>query len=98
MIEDQDWHPADIKCALHKKGVTLRKLSLDNGYLDRNSLSKALRRPWPKAEGIIAAALGTSPETLWPSRYDHRRPLRGIGGKPSHKPKPEYLSQPVSAT
>lgn len=98
MTEDQDWHPADIKCALHKKGLTLRQLSLDNGYKNHNSVAKAFQRPWPKAERIIAKALEVDPEKLWPSRYDHRRPHRGIGGKPSHKPKAEYPGQGVSAT
>ncbi len=98
MIENQDWHPADIKCALHKKGLTLRKLSKDNGYKNQNSVAKAFQQPWPKAERIIAKALEVEPEVLWPSRYDHRRPKRGIGGKPCHKAKTEYPCQGVSAT
>jgi Ner family transcriptional regulator len=30
----------------------------------------ALRRPWPKAEKIIADYIGTTPQAIWPSRYN----------------------------
>ena len=96
--QDQDWKPIDIKYALHKKGLSLRKLSRDNGYQNPNSVCKAFQKPWPKAEGIIAKALGVKPEIIWPSRYDGRRPKRGIGGKPCHKATPEYPKQPPLAT
>lgn len=80
----QDWHPADIKAALEKKGWSLRRLSQHNGY-NPNMLKAALARPYPNAERLIAGAIGVSPETIWPSRYDERRPKRGIGGAPTHK-------------
>lgn len=63
-----DWHPADIVAALSKRGTSLRKLSSDRGYA-AGSLRKALRHPWPKAEAMIAEALGVHPAVLWPSRY-----------------------------
>ncbi|MFA9461438.1 helix-turn-helix domain-containing protein [Thiohalorhabdus sp. Cl-TMA] len=63
-----DWEPADIVAALHKAGWSLRRLSFASGY-DSNALKHALRRPYPKAERIIAEAIGQRPETLWPSRY-----------------------------
>jgi Ner family transcriptional regulator len=80
----QDWHPADIKAALEKKGWSLRRLSQHHGY-SPDMVKTALVRPYPNAERIIAQALGLAPETIWPSRYDERRPLRGIGGAPTHK-------------
>ena len=66
-----DWHRADIVAALHKKGWSLRKLSQEVG-LSAGALNNALDRPWPKAERIIAAAIGEAPETIWPSRYEKR--------------------------
>jgi len=63
-----DWHPADIVAALSKRGTSLRKLSAERGYA-AGSLRKALRHPWPKAEAVIAEALGVHPAVLWPSRY-----------------------------
>lgn len=63
-----DWHPADIVAALSKRGTSLRKLSAERGYA-AGSLRKALRSPWPKAEAVIAEALGVHPAVLWPSRY-----------------------------
>lgn len=80
----QDWHVADIKAALEKAGWTLRKLSSHHG-LSPNSIRMALYHPWPRAERIIASAIGETPERIWPTRYDYAtRPRRGVGGKPTH--------------
>ena len=66
-----DWHRSDIVAALHKAGWSLRRLSQQAG-LSAGALNNALDRPWPKAERIIAAAIGEAPETIWPSRYEKR--------------------------
>lgn len=64
----QDWHRADIRAELEKRGTSLRKLSREAG-LSENTLRNALDRKWPKGEKIISDAIGVSPETIWPSRY-----------------------------
>jgi Ner family transcriptional regulator len=71
-----DWHRADIVAALRKAGWSLRKLSAHHGYASANTLAKALDRPWPKGERLIAEAIGIDPEKVWPSRYqkDNTRP------------------------
>ncbi len=71
----EDWHRADIVCALRKAGWSLRQLSLHHGY-DAGSLRKALASRWPHAERLIAEAIGVRPEQIWPTRYgsDGRRP------------------------
>lgn len=66
-----DWHPADVVAALHKKGLSLNKLSLENGYCTR-TLSWALYRHYPRAEQIVASALGLKPQKIWPSRYGRK--------------------------
>lgn len=71
-----DRHPRDVVAALHKLGWSLRQLAAEAGYSNPNSLAKALHKPYPKAERIIAAALDEAPHTIWPSRY-------GRDGKPS---------------
>jgi len=63
-----DWHRADIKAALEKKGWSLRRLSIKHGY-GAGSIKLALRLPWPKAEKLIAAAISVKPQQIWPSRY-----------------------------
>lgn len=63
-----DWHRADIVAALHKRGVSLAQLSRLHGLSSR-TLNNALERSYPKAERLIAQALGTSPDIIWPSRY-----------------------------
>lgn len=64
-----DWHPADIKAALEKAGWSLRRLSLHHGYADASTLKVALHRKYPKAQRLIAEAIGEDPATIWPSRY-----------------------------
>ncbi|EPI9148630.1 helix-turn-helix domain-containing protein [Salmonella enterica subsp. enterica] len=63
-----DLHRAWIVAALHSKGITLAQLSRDNG-LGTRTLNNAFVRPYPKAERIIAAAIGCEPADVWPSRY-----------------------------
>ena len=63
-----DWHDADIIAGLKKAGTNMSALSVANGYT-RNGLRKALYRKYPKAERIIAGAIGVNPEDIWPSRY-----------------------------
>lgn len=73
----EDWHPADICAAVRKAGWSLRRLSTAYGYVPQR-LAVALSRPDPQGERLIAAALGTRPEVIWPSRYDrHGQPNRG---------------------
>ena len=80
----EDWHRVDIKAALEKAGYSLRQLSLQHGYAP-GSLKATLDTPWPRAERIIAEAIGVSPSVIWPSRYDadgkpkSGRNQRGIG-------------------
>lgn len=69
--KDQDWHRADIRAELEKRGTSLRKLSREAG-LSENTLRNALDRKWPKGERIIADAIGVSPKTIWPSRYKNK--------------------------
>ena len=82
--EQQDWHRADIKAALEKAGWSLRKLALAHGY-SPGALRNPLNAPWPKGERIIANALGTTAQAIWPSRYHDDgtaksgRNERGIG-------------------
>lgn len=65
-----DWHPADVKAALEKRGVSLRQLALRHGY---SHFQRVLTTHWWAAEQIVAAALDTKPEAIWPSRYERPR-------------------------
>lgn len=66
----QDWHPAHVVAALRIAGWSLRKLSAHHG-LSPTALKNALVKPWPKAERLIAEAIGeVKPWQLWPSRYN----------------------------
>ncbi|KLU16113.1 MULTISPECIES: helix-turn-helix domain-containing protein [Xenorhabdus] len=67
----QDWHPAEIICALRKRGTTLAALSRESG-LSSSTLANTLSRPWPKGEFIIATCLEMEPAEIWPSRYFDR--------------------------
>ncbi len=67
----EDMHRADIVAALHKRKISLRQLSIQNG-MAANTLNNALDRPWPKGEEIIANALGLTPQDIWPVRCANR--------------------------
>lgn len=76
-----DWHPALIVAELRIHGTSLRKLAKANN-LYPTALSVALQRPWLKAEGIIAAAIGVAPKQIWPTRYAKRDAKRARCQKP----------------
>ncbi len=67
-----DWDKADIKHALEKKGWNILQLAKASGYSNASALRKAFDSSYPKAERIIATAIGVTPETIWPSRYEKR--------------------------
>lgn len=69
-MQPKDWHPADVKAALEKKGVSLRKLAKTHGY---SHFQRVLTTHWWAAEQIVAAALGLRAEEIWPSRYEVSR-------------------------
>lgn len=79
----KDWHPADIIAALHKRGTSLAKLSREAG-LASSTLANTLRRRWPKGEKLIATALDTQPDEIWPDRYadPHRRKTKKMRSPP----------------
>lgn len=68
-INNMDWHRADVIAALKKKGISLASLSREAG-LNSRTLNNALDRRYPKAERIIANAIGVKPNDIWPSRYE----------------------------
>ena len=61
-------HPEDIRAEIKKRDKSPTALAEENGY-DRTAVARALSRPWPAVEQIIADFLGTTPSTLWPDRY-----------------------------
>lgn len=74
----KDWHRADIKAALEKRGWTLRRLSQARGMAP-TYLANALDRPVPRGEAIIAEVIGVPAQQIWPSRYEaDGSPRRGL--------------------
>ncbi|RUS65994.1 hypothetical protein CUZ56_02350 [Saezia sanguinis] len=69
-----DWHRADIIAALKKRDTSLAALSRSSG-LASATLANALYRHWPKGEQIIARALETTPQHIWPSRYPKKEKI-----------------------
>lgn len=69
MTERKDWHNADIKAALAKKGWSIARLSRAAGYSSPTTMSRALQEPWLLGERTIAHAIGVKPSDIWPSRY-----------------------------
>lgn len=90
----QDWHPADITAALRKAGWSYSQLALAHGYASKSALCNALKGPYPKAERIIARAIGVEhPMQIWPSRYDASgQPCRRKGFAPIRPDKVHAVS------
>jgi Ner family transcriptional regulator len=65
----KNWHPADIKAALAKRGYSLTRIAVENGYTV-TSPSQVFIKPWPAMEEIMANIIGFPPQSIWPSRYD----------------------------
>jgi Ner family transcriptional regulator len=59
-------HPADVIAALRKRGTSLRRIAMENGY---SHIQRVLTSPWLAAEQLVAKALDKRPEEVWPSRY-----------------------------
>jgi putative transcriptional regulator, nlp len=76
----QDWHPADIKAALEKRGWTLRALAAYHGIRGAGTLSHTFLRSYPRNEQRIADAIGVPVQEIWPSRYnpDGTKKPRGL--------------------
>ena len=68
-LKNSDWHAIDVVAAVRKTGNSIQRLSRLNG-LAPDSLRACLYKPYPHFERIIAAYLGITPQTIWPSRYN----------------------------
>jgi lambda repressor-like predicted transcriptional regulator len=66
----EDWHPADIKAALNKAGMTLAGIAQAYELKSSSALSHTFTRSYPLNEKRIADALGIHPMVIWPSRYN----------------------------
>ena len=87
MININDSHRnATIRYELALRGLTFKKISKDAGA-PLTTAAKALYIPFPKAEKIVADALDTTPQALWPDRFDEngkrkrKKPGRKAGSK-----------------
>ncbi|EPL8341608.1 MULTISPECIES: helix-turn-helix domain-containing protein [Morganellaceae] len=71
-VKQSDWHPADIKAEISKRGFTFRDLSIAAGYAP-DSLKGVLRTPSVPYEKVISDVIGVPAEEIWPSRYELRK-------------------------
>lgn len=98
LTETGDWHSAVIIARLRIAGWSLRGLAVHHGYVS-GQLSAAISRPWPKGEGLIAAAIGVAPETIWPSRYAKRAERQARrAANPYRRARPAPVKQPLPST
>jgi len=75
-VKRVDWHSADIKAALNKKGWSFARIAREYGYAV-NSPNQVLRSQWASMEEIITRIIGVRPWQIWPSRYNQNgEPLK----------------------
>lgn len=93
----QDWHRADIVAGLRKAGWSVRRLAKHHGYASHGALTVALARPFPKAQRLIAEAIGVAPEQIWPSRYERKACAAGCTCAPADSsPDTHFLTRQSS--
>jgi Ner family transcriptional regulator len=79
-----------VKNRLFAAGLSLA--SIDRRFrLARGTAGTSLREPNEAGEAAIAAALGTEPHLLWPSRYDSE------GNRYEPQPRENYERVPTMA-
>jgi Ner family transcriptional regulator len=76
MRQAAGWHRADIVAALHKRGMSLRRLALQHGR-GESTLRSALHVPRSPSNRIIAEFLGVPIHELWPAWFDRHGRLKG---------------------
>lgn len=94
---NKDWLWKEVLLALHKRGWSLRQVGLAEGYPDGSALGEAARRPYPKAEALLAAYAGIEhPKVIWPSRYNaDGTPNRKFGPAPMRGQRPRKATTPI---
>jgi len=88
MAKAKGWHKSDIKAALEKRCLTLSNLDKANG-LPEGTCSAALRKPHPKGEAAISAALDVHPMVLWPARYNADGTRKRPQPAANYRPRPQ---------
>ncbi|OGT19266.1 MAG: Nlp family transcriptional regulator [Gallionellales bacterium RIFOXYB12_FULL_54_9] len=76
---NEDWHPADVKAAIHKAGMTLAGIARAYGLNTSSTLSQTFTRSYPLNEKRIADAIGVHPMVIWPSRYNEDGSIKPRG-------------------
>jgi len=67
-MKRRDWHWADVKAALERRGESVASVARTHG-LHRATLCMAKTRWSPRAQLLLAQALRMRPEQIWPQRY-----------------------------
>lgn len=62
------WSPARIKSELMMRGTNLSKIAVQND-LSESACRKALIKPFPRAEQVIANELGVDVKEIFSDRY-----------------------------
>lgn len=96
MAKDKDWHPADIRAALQKRGWSFVSVDIAHA-LPRGTASKATVYPHIRGEEAIAQVLGLHPRLVWPSRYAASGERLQPQPADNYKPGPRLVSRQKSA-
>lgn len=90
--KDKDWHPADIRAALEKRGWSFARVDRRHALLE-GMARKAAVYPHQRGEEAIAKVLGIHPQLIWTTRYaangDRHRPQPAE----NYKPQPRLVSR-----
>ncbi|MGY6246653.1 helix-turn-helix domain-containing protein [Bosea thiooxidans] len=78
---DKNWTRQEILHALRLKGTTAAAVAEKAG-ISRFTIYGGLGAPYPKAQKLIADALGKSRQDIWPEFYDENGLRTGLLNSP----------------
>lgn len=79
-----NWSKQKILFRLREAGTTAAALAEKAGC-SRQNFYGALERPYPKVQGIVAAALGVERQEIWPEFYDESGRRRLLAAAPAYR-------------
>lgn len=83
------WSWNRVVYELRERGLSVAEVARQAGFSTIGSRSVQTKR-WPRMQAAIAKALGVSPITIWPDRYDEEGlPVRLKRGRAAAATKPQ---------
>lgn len=69
-----DWDTPRFLYEVRRRGLTWAKIgAMAEPPIKADGIRQVIKRRWPRAETVVAKALGVPAEVIWPSRYPSKK-------------------------